>query len=298
MFSFRQIAGAGTLFAITVFGATNTGLAQDPAQKGSKPYRETLARFNGENGLGTRKIIGGEDAKWEANRWQAALLIASIQNAREAQFCGGSIVGSHWIVTAAHCLEGTPPENVDVLTGAADLNGGGSRVKAERVFVNKNYDSLTQDFDVALLKLQAPATGDPVGLIDKQAETALLKPGTDLVVAGWGVTGTGAPSPALKQVTVPFVSSTTCKDPVSYEGRITDNMICAGFMQGGKDSCQGDSGGPLTAKDAGSTRVLAGIVSWGEGCARPGKFGVYARVATLGPWISGCMTDPNNCPAK
>jgi len=106
-------------------------------------------------------------------------------------------------------------------------------------------------------------------------------------VTGWGstiATGGGYPRP-LYQVQVPLVSSTDCNDANSYGGEVTPRMICAGLTQGGKDSCDGDSGGPLVVKDAqGGWRLQAGIVSWGDGCARKNKFGVYSRVAVLSAW--------------
>lgn len=86
----------------------------------------------------------------------------------------------------------------------------------------------------------------------------------------------------LQKVDVPIVSRTTCKSNYN-DSEVTNNMICAGLTQGGKDSCQGDSGGPIVDT---STRVLIGLVSWGEGCAAAGKPGVYTRVSTLLSFIN------------
>ena len=80
-------------------------------------------------------------------------------------------------------------------------------------------------------------------------------------------------------VDVPVASTANCNDSNSYAGQISPRMFCAGLDQGGKDSCQGDSGGPLTRNTGGGFTVLTGIVSWGEGCARADKFGVYTRIA-------------------
>jgi trypsin len=84
------------------------------------------------------------------------------------------------------------------------------------------------------------------------------------------------------KVTVPAVSREDCNAAYS-EGQITDVMFCAGTEQGGLDSCQGDSGGPIF-DDA--TGVQVGVVSWGNGCARPGVPGVYARIGALDDFIS------------
>jgi len=90
------------------------------------------------------------------------------------------------------------------------------------------------------------------------------------------------------------VTQTICNGPIAYDGRITENMVCAGVPAGGMDSCQGDSGGPLTAS-ANGAMWLAGIVSWGEGCARPNKFGVYTRSAKYGAWVGACVAKPDEC---
>ena len=106
----------------------------------------------------------------------------------------------------------------------------------------------------------------------------------DFVTAGWGTTSeSGCLSKNLLKVTVPLVSQADCS--VSYPDGINDSMICAGFPEGGKDSCQGDSGGPILT-GTGANRTLAGIVSWGEGCARPNKYGVYSKVNAAVTWIN------------
>ncbi|KAG8231375.1 hypothetical protein J437_LFUL008923 [Ladona fulva] len=106
------------------------------------------------------------------------------------------------------------------------------------------------------------------------------------IVTGWGKTSEGAPtSNFLQEVQVPIYSNAQCKSD-SYYGstRITDNMMCAGYKSGSKDSCQGDSGGPMQVDNNGSYEIV-GVVSWGEGCARPGYPGVYTRVNRYLTWI-------------
>lgn len=105
------------------------------------------------------------------------------------------------------------------------------------------------------------------------------------VVTGWGAIREGGPtSDTLQEVQVPIMSNSECRKSKYGERRITDNMLCAGYKDGGKDSCQGDSGGPLHVVQHGQHQ-LAGVVSWGEGCAKGGYPGVYARVNRYGTWI-------------
>jgi hypothetical protein len=142
---------------------------------------------------------------------------------------------------------------------------------------------------VALLRLATPASLAPtavgtIGLVGP-GDGALVVPGTMATVTGWGATAEGgAGSNALLEVAVPLVSNATCNSPSSYNGAVTENMLCAGLPAGGKDSCQGDSGGPLIVPNGGGW-LQAGVVSWGYGCARPDWYGVYARVSRFKGWI-------------
>jgi trypsin len=87
------------------------------------------------------------------------------------------------------------------------------------------------------------------------------------------------------KVDVPLVPRAACASAYATS-TISDRMICAGYDAGGKDSCQGDSGGPLEVRGSGAARVLIGVVSWGEGCARKKKYGIYSNVAAAAQWVS------------
>uniref|UniRef100_A0A3P9NMH3 trypsin n=2 Tax=Poecilia reticulata TaxID=8081 RepID=A0A3P9NMH3_POERE len=91
------------------------------------------------------------------------------------------------------------------------------------------------------------------------------------------------------EVEIPVVGNRQCKCSGYGPTTITNNMICAGLLQGGKDSCQGDSGGPMVSKQAGRW-IQSGIVSFGEGCAKPNYPGVYARVSQYESWIKAQIT--------
>jgi secreted trypsin-like serine protease len=167
--------------------------------------------------------------------------------------------------------------------------------------VHRNYNPSTDDNDIALMELTNPLpTGvqiKPIPLLTPAAEGSLLVENAPLSVTGWGVTQEGgSPVRDLRYLdNLPFVLTSVCNDSDGYDGRITDNMICAGKrITGGVDSCQGDSGGPLSV-DMNPSPKLAGIVSWGEGCGRPYKVGVYTRVTKYVDWVNRCMTNSSSC---
>jgi secreted trypsin-like serine protease len=242
------------------------------------------------------RILGGKEATPLENPWQVALLVSWLPSNVEAQFCGGSYRGGRWVITAAHCVEKrTHPEQVDLLIGSNDLASGGLRVKAVKILIHPHWDPAKKDSDIALVQFDATPTqltalGNKLQKIDllTAAHEGTLAASTVIArISGWGLTGDGsAVPPRLREAPIPLVSRDICKDPVVYGDQFTDTMICAGTYSGSADSCQGDSGGPLTVVSSGSQRALAGIVSWGDGCGRPGHYGVYTRVTAFTKWVS------------
>ncbi|MCX2731161.1 serine protease [Saccharopolyspora sp. NFXS83] len=214
----------------------------------------------------TPYIVGGQDADIADNPFVVALLTPDGQ-----QFCGGSLVSETKVVTAAHCTTGSQPSEINVLSGQTNISGtGGTVSEVSNVWVHPEYTDATQGFDVSVLTLAAPVQEAPVELAT--ADDAGYAPGTDATILGWGTTSEGgSTSDNLKQATVPVSSDADCS--AGYAEYSPDSMVCAGLPEGGVDACQGDSGGPIVADGR-----LIGVTSWGEGCARPGKPGVYARV--------------------
>lgn len=213
------------------------------------------------------KIVGGEDA--EKGQFP---FIASLQDYGE-HFCGGTLIKKNWVLTAAHCVAWGPPAKVFIGLHDQTKKGEAEEFTPIKVIKHPQYDGRTVDFDFALIQLSGESTASPMELNQIEfAEEAI-----DFITAGWGVTQDNISRlpDVLKYVKVPHVSAERCK--AAYPGKITDRMICAGFDEGGKDSCQGDSGGPLLANVFGQN-LLVGVVSWGEGCAQPKKFGVYSKV--------------------
>lgn len=221
---------------------------------------------------GIDKIVGGV----EASKGEFPFIV-SLQNKNYGHFCGGSLIKKNWVLTAAHCVPAGIETAVAGLHGQGDAQGV-ERLEVEQVIPHPDYNTKPQDYDFALVKLKTDATYPTVALNRKE-----LAGKVDLVTAGWGATSEGGGvADLLQKVTVPLVSAARCEK--AYPGKITDRMLCAGFDAGKKDSCQGDSGGPLVA-GSGANRVLAGVVSWGEGCARPKKYGIYSKVNSALEWI-------------
>ncbi|XP_041972854.1 trypsin-1-like [Aricia agestis] len=222
------------------------------------------------------KIVGGYNTTIQNIPYQAYLLL---QKGNEYYQCGGSIISSQYILTAAHCLTGV--QKVFVRVGSTDADRGGTMVSSAIFKQHPRYNPRSSDYDVGFVRLSSKLKLD--GVNTKAVQLAKMRttiqPGTEVLVSGWGTTTeNGDTSSTLMAVEVPTVSNEDCKK--SYSS-LTMRMFCAGVPEGGKDSCQGDSGGPAVNND----HVQLGIVSFGAGCARAGYPGVYTNVAKVRAWI-------------
>ena len=290
---------AGTLaLGIGQAGADESVLSESTYEKRNADFDDTVLRFLRNQ---TPKIVGGKPAAPGEYPWQVSLVVSWIANPNQGHFCGGTIYNNKWIVTAAHCLVRVRAADVHVVAGTNVLMSGVHRVNAARIIVHKNYNGGTSDEDIALIELKSPlalgTTMQQIALLEPAEEASVLVKDKVLTVTGWGATAQGAAVVRdLQEVDVPFVTREVCNDPLSYNGKITENMICAGKAAGGVDSCQGDSGGPIVYRPGGSAPKLVGVVSWGEGCARPGKYGVYTRVSRYNSWVRNCIANAAGCP--
>lgn len=226
-----------------------------------------------------QKIVGGQEAQPGEFPYMVSL------QGSWGHFCGGSLIKENWVLTAAHCVRGGGISKIVIgLHNQKDLNGT-ETFKPAKIIAHEGYDNYNMTNDFALIQLDGNSKFQPVALNDNEIEIPKDGGVIESVTAGWGYTSEGswAISDTLQKVTVPLVHKDICNE--AYPNMIHDSMICAGYSQGEKDSCQGDSGGPLVVKEEDGTHVLAGVVSWGEGCARPNKYGVYAKVSSALAWI-------------
>jgi trypsin len=207
--------------------------------------------------------------------------------------CTGTLVTPNWVLSAGHCGSITgavvaspaswPPQLIDVRIGGVTRNDGQHRAVSQ-VIVHPNYLA-TSGYDISLLRLSQSSTMAPTQ-VAAAGERSTWTAGTLATIVGWGVTSEGGDPPDnLQKARVPITTDAYCAG--AYSDFDPRTMVCAGFPQGGVDTCQGDSGGPMFGKTSTGALRVVGTTSFGDGCARPGKPGVYARVAgdTLRPWI-------------
>ncbi|XP_067601674.1 trypsin-like [Pseudorca crassidens] len=223
------------------------------------------------------KIVGGYTCEAHSIPYQVSLNSGY-------HFCGGSLISDQWVVSAAHCYKsrmkvGLGAHNIEVLEGNEQF------IKAAKIIVHPKFNKRTLDNDIMLIKLDPPATlNNQVATIPLPTRCAAA--GTQCLISGWGNTkSSGSSFPELLQcLKAPILSDSVCHS--AYPKQISKNMMCLGFLEGGKDSCQGDSGGPVVCNGQ-----LQGIVSWGYGCALKGKPGVYTKVCNYVNWIQKTIAD-------
>ncbi|XP_066980067.1 transmembrane protease serine 9-like [Macrobrachium rosenbergii] len=245
-----------------------------------------------------QRIVGGIETGVNEFPWQAGLVRVGGVN----PFCGASIIGRRHVLTAAHCTKAIQEYEwrVEVLVGGHNTSSSSNtplsaRVPVESIIQHPNFDASTLRHDIALIQL---ATALDLDADPRLAPVCLPTPekryaGAIAVVAGWGKLGEGGVQPqSLQKVSVPVMTNEECEFP--YKGAIFPESLCAGYPEGKRDACQGDSGGPLITEE-GTRMVQIGVVSWGTGCARQGRPGVYTRVSKYLDWIQSVTESEDTC---
>ncbi|EKX68858.1 serine protease [Streptomyces ipomoeae] len=232
------------------------------------------AATSADRGRPSAQIIGGSAQANGAYPFMAALLSKGKASPFDRQFCGGSLYSADIVMTAAHCVMGTKPKEIETVVGRTVLSNKkqGQLRNVADIVIHPRYLKKQEAYDVAFLILKKPVNGIAPVRIPTVGTDALIRPGAKATVIGWGNTNTDVPSfpDRLRAVDVPIVSHVECKATYpQYDKKVN---VCAGVE--GKDSCQGDSGGPLFRKLEGRVYQI-GIVSYGEGCAEQGAPGVY-----------------------
>jgi secreted trypsin-like serine protease len=236
------------------------------------------------------RIVGGAES--DSGDWPWAVSLKD--STTRTHFCGGSLIGDRWVLTAAHCLFKNGnlklASQLTATVGEYDLNSMTPASRIKQIYVHPYYRSSKNVNDIALLKLVSSVNNPSlISPVDNEVTKNALAATENVTVLGWGSTLAYNPAePAtydfpniLHDVEMPLMTDAMCTKALGSS--YTAEMICAGLPSGGKDSCQGDSGGPLIIQENGWKQI--GIVSWGSGCAAAGYPGVYTRLALYKEWV-------------
>jgi len=276
------------VLATTMSSTASTSSQSQLLLRGNHRNHRTLGIIHNN----TNRIIGGIEAP--IGRYPYAVsLFDDI-----GHFCGGSLVATDAVLTAAHCQGG----KYSIIVGRHSLVGdpsGGERIRMEMEVPHPSYDAWLTDNDFMLVFLESPVQSSNVEYVQLNSDSSVPQVDAPLTVMGWGdideSDDVSTPSNVLLEVEVNVVSNDDCAESEGNtvrgeahnyaNGQITNNMLCA--QEDGVDACQGDSGGPLVSKGTGGDGgdVQVGVVSWGIGCAHADFPGVYARVSAQYDWI-------------
>ncbi|CRK92492.1 CLUMA_CG006034, isoform A [Clunio marinus] len=246
------------------------------------------------------RVVGGEDGDNGEWCWQVALI-----NSQNQYLCGGALIGTQWVLTAAHCVTNIvrSGDAIYVRVGDYDLtrkygSPGAQTLKVATTYIHHNHNSQTLDNDIALLKLLGQADlKEGVCLVCLPARGVSHAAGKRCTVTGYGYMGESGPIPLrVREAEIPIVSDTECIRKINAVTEkifiLPASSFCAGGISG-NDACQGDGGGPLVCQDDGFFE-LAGLVSWGFGCGREDVPGVYVKVSSFIGWINQIISVNNS----
>ncbi|CAL8257223.1 unnamed protein product [Lota lota] len=242
------------------------------------------------------KIVGGVVAPIQSHPW-----VSAIYRQRSGFLCGGSLIAPCWVLTAAHCFpdgNNTLLRQLSVYLGKSALNETDvekeQKFTVEQLVLHAGYNFTVENYDndIALLKIRSSvgacaARTTWTRTVCLPPPLTTLPPGMQCTIAGYGQERERAwhYSQYLREAKVNLLSQSLCRSRSYNDSAVTDNMFCAASPDWSRDSCQGDSGGPLVCEAEGRV-FLFGVVSWGDGCARRNKPGVYTRLTNYNSWIA------------
>ncbi|XP_077293172.1 chymotrypsin-2-like [Arctopsyche grandis] len=219
------------------------------------------------------RIVGGSTAANGAAPYQV-----SLRSASNAHFCGGTIITSRTILTAAHCLVGRSTANTLVVVGTNTLNSGGTRYASSALRIHASYNQNSLANDIALVIVSSTiVTSTTVRAVPPGS--GIVGDGVTVTLTGWGTTSYPGNTPnSLQIINLRSITVASCRSALSSVGSVFETNLCT-FTRAGEGACHGDSGGPLVAGGS-----VVGIVSWGSPCAR-GLPDVFTRVSSYISWI-------------
>ncbi|KAB0791011.1 hypothetical protein PPYR_02811 [Photinus pyralis] len=216
-----------------------------------------------------KRVIGGVATTIQKFPYQVSLEVNG------KHLCGASLVKPHVVVTAAHCTLAYQAQQLTVRAGTTLKGKGGKVVNVFCIIEHPDFSPKTYDYDVAVGILESRLELSPtIRTIDLLPKDSVIDEHVLAYATGWGQMKprSGSWSNRLRMVRVPKVSREKCQRLLRRK-TVTPRMVCFGYDEGGMDACRGDSGGPITIDDE-----LVGIISWGDGCAKPNKPGVYTDI--------------------
>jgi len=242
-----------------------------------------------------QRIVGGKNALPGSWPWQVSM-DWKYNEANPGHMCGGTLITDQWVMSAAHCFKNDGNKDNYWLTlgqhNIKQVSGREQVFNISELYTHPLYNTETQDYDLALIKLSSKAhLNDYVRTACLPGQNTSFPTGQKCYITGWGLLSEYGKGPAiLQQAQVPLVSRGVCKKAYgALDYSISPRMLCAGYEKGGIDACEGDSGGPLVCNEVDDKGkdiwYVWGAISWGVGCARKGMYGVLANTKVLRPWI-------------